>query len=98
MKAKKKSSFKNKFFVTLIGFFILIFIVTSFFGEKGLIEIYKLRREYKNLQREIELLKREKKLLEDEIKELEKNPRAVEKEARMKLWLIKPYEVVIVLK
>ena len=98
MKIKKKSSLKNKFFVTLIGFFILIFIVTSFFGEKGLIEIYELRSEYKNLQKEIELLKKEKKLLENEIRELEKNPEAVENEARVKLWLIKPYEIVIVLK
>jgi len=98
MKRKKKTSFKNKFFITLIGFFILIFLITSFFGEKGLIEIYKLRKEYKNLQKEIELLKKEKKLLEEELKQLENNPQAIEEEARIKLWLIKPDEIVIVFK
>jgi cell division protein FtsB len=98
MRKKKVNSFKNKFFICLIGFFVLIFLVTSFFGEKGLIEIYKLRKEYKNLQKEIELLKKEKKLLEEEIKELESNPEAIEEEARIKLWLIKPDEIVIVFK
>jgi len=98
MRKKKKASFKNKFFITIIGFFILIFIITSFFGEKGLIEIYKLRKEYKNLQKEIELLKKEKEQLEEELKQLENNPQAVEEEARIKLWLIKPDETVIVFK
>ncbi len=98
MRKKKKASFKNKIFITIIGFFILIFIITSFFGEKGLIEIYKLRKEYKNLQKEIELLKKEKEQLEEELKQLENNPQAVEEEARIKLWLIKPDETVIVFK
>lgn len=98
MKKKKSSSFKNKFLLCLIGFLVLIFIISSLFGEKGLIEIYTLRREYKNLQREIELLKKEKMLLEKEIQELKINPEAVEEEARTKLWLMKPEEKVIVLK
>ncbi len=98
MRKKKSSSFKNKFLACLIGFFVLIFLITSFFGEKGLIEIYKLRKECQKLQEEIESLKMEKKTLEEEIKELEKNPEAVEEEARMKLWLMKPDEKVIVFK
>jgi cell division protein FtsB len=98
MKKKKSNSFKNKFLLCLIGFLVLIFIISSLFGEKGLIEIYKLRKEYKNLQKEIELLKKEKISLERELQELKNNPEAVEEEARTKLWLMKPEEKVIVLK
>ncbi|MFQ6082473.1 MAG: septum formation initiator family protein [Candidatus Aminicenantia bacterium] len=93
-----KKSRKRKLFLSGIGFILLIFLITSFFGEKGLIEIYQLRKEYKTLQKEIEALKREKEILEREIIKLKNNPEAIEGEARLKLWLMKSDEKMIVIK
>lgn len=40
----------------------------------------------------------EKRKLEREIEELKTNPEAVEKKAREKLWLMKPDEIVIIIR
>ena len=86
------------------GFFMLSSIhpsdalISSSFGKKGLIEIYRAQKEHNILLQEIEQLEIEKIRLEKEIEELKKNPKAVEKKAREKLWLVKPDEVVIIKK
>jgi cell division protein FtsB len=76
----------------------VVFLIASFFGRKGLIEIYRARKNYAALLEEIERLKAERSRLENEIKELMTNPKAVELEAREKLWLMKKDEKVIVKK
>nr|MBC8359135.1 septum formation initiator family protein [Candidatus Aminicenantes bacterium] len=78
--------------------FFVVLLLASFFGKKGLIEIYRVQREHKILFHEIARLEKEKKKLEREIEELKNNPKAVEKKAREKLWLMKPDEVVIIKK
>ena len=81
-----------------VGFFILVMLVTSFFGKKGYMDIYRTRKSCGALEAEFQRLEEQKKKLELEIRELETNPKAVEKEAREKLWLMKPDEKVIVTK
>ncbi|NIM57462.1 MAG: hypothetical protein GTO16_00765 [Candidatus Aminicenantes bacterium] len=97
-KEKENVSFKRKLLVAGLGFFFLVLLLASFFGKKGLIEIYQAQKEYKALVQEIERLEIEKERLIREIEELKKNPKAVEKKAREKLWLVKPDEVVIIKK
>lgn len=89
---------RRKLFTAGVGFFILVMLVTSFFGKKGYIDIYKARKSCRALEAELQRLEEQKKKLELEIRELETDPRAVEKEAREKLWLMKPDEKVIVIK
>ena len=95
---KDNTSFKRKLIVAGLGFFFLVLLLASFFGKKGLIEIYRAQKEHNILLQEIEQLEIEKIRLEKEIEELKKNPKAVEKKAREKLWLVKPDEVVIIKK
>jgi cell division protein FtsB len=95
---KDNISFRRKLIVAGLGFFFLVLLLASFFGKKGLIEIYRAQKEHKVLLQEIEQLEIEKIRLEKEIEELKKNPKAVEKKAREKLWLVKPDEVVIIKK
>jgi cell division protein FtsB len=97
-KAKKPISLRKKILVAGLGFLFLVLLISSFFGKKGLIEIYRAKRNSKALVQEIEHLKEEKSRLEKEIVELERNPKAVEKEAREKLGLAKPDEKVIIKK
>ena len=97
-KEKNNLSFRRKLLIAGLGLFFLVLLLASFFGKKGLIEIYRAQREHEALLQEIERLEDEKSKLEKEIEELEKNPKSVEKKAREKLWLVKPDEIVIVKK
>ena len=97
-KAKKSFSLRKKIVIGGLGFLFFVLLISSFFGKKGLIEIYRAKRNSRALVQEIERLKEEKSRLEREIEELERNPKAVEKEAREKLGLVKPDEKVIIKK
>lgn len=78
--------------------FILVLFMASFFGEKGLIEIFRAKKQQKALIQELEDLRKKRDQLIREIEELESNPKAYEKKAREKLWLMKPDEIVIIKK
>jgi cell division protein FtsB len=80
------------------AFLFLVFLIASFFGERGLFEIYQTQKKKNTLVEEKEKLLAEKKKLEREIEELKTNPEAVERKAREKLWLMKPDEIVILLR
>ena len=97
-KKKSKVSFKKKLVFTGVAFLLLVIIITSFFGQKGLLEIFRARNRHKSLLQELEKLERTKARLEQEIDELENKPEAVELEARGELWLMKKDEKVIVKK
>jgi cell division protein FtsB len=71
-------------------------LIASFFGERGLIEVYQAQRKRDSLIREKTLLLERKQKLVRDIQELRENPNAVEEKAREKLWLMKPDELVIV--
>lgn len=78
------------------GFLFLVLLVASFFGKRGLIEIYQARKSKQELLQKIEVLQNKKSQLKKDIEELKENPEAVEKKARKKLWLVRPDEIVIV--
>ena len=91
-------SLRRKIALAAVFFFFVVLLISSLFGKKGMIEIYKARKNYETLLREIDDLEAKKSRLQQEILALEKDPEAVEREAREKLWLMKPDEKVIVKK
>jgi len=95
---RKKTSLRRKLALTAVAFFFLVILISSLFGKKGLIEIYRAKSRYEALLQEVRTLEGRKSQLQKEIEALRNDPRAVEKEAREKLWLIKPDEKVIVKK
>ncbi len=95
---RKGSSLRRKVVLAAVAFFFLVLLISTLFGKKGLIEIYRVRKNYEALLREVQTLEARKIELQKEIEELQTNPQAVEKEAREKLWLIKPDEKVVVKK
>lgn len=98
LEEQKKTSLRRKLALAAVAFFFLVMLISSLFGKKGLIEIYRAKSHYEALLQAIRRLEAEKSQLQKEIEALENDPRAVEKEAREKLWLIKPDEKVIVKK
>ena len=95
-KDKSSSSFKKKAIIGGVGFLLFVLTVTSFFGKRGLIEIYRTKRSQEVLLQKIEQLEARKGKLERDIEELQKNPKAVEKKAREKLGLVIEGEIVII--
>jgi cell division protein FtsB len=95
---RKSPSLRKKLILAAVGFFFLVLLISSLFGKKGLIEIYRAKKKYGALVQEINRLETQKSKLVREIEDLEKNPLAVEKEAREKLGLMKPEEKVIIKK
>ena len=95
-KDKSSSSFKKKVIIGGIVFLLFVLTLTSFFGKRGLIEIYRTRRKQEALLQKIEKLEERKVKLERDIEELQNNPKAIEKKAREKLGLVKEDEIVII--
>lgn len=95
-KDKSSSSFKKKVIIGGVGFLLFVLTVASFFGKRGLIEIYRTKHSQEVLLQKIEQLEARKGKLERDIEELQKNPKAVEKKAREKLGLVKEGEIVII--
>ena len=95
-KEKNPASFKRKIVIGGLGFLLFVLTVASFFGKRGLIEIYRTRRKQEVLLQRIEQLEARRGKLERDIEELRTNPKAVEKKAREKLGLVKEGEIVII--
>ena len=89
-------SFRNKLLTAVLVFLFLVLIIASFFGKKGLIEVYNAQKSKDSLLEEIEQLGKIKKGLEIEIKQLESNPKSYEAKARDQLGLVYPDELLII--
>ena len=89
-------SFRNKLLTAALVFLFLVLIIASFFGKKGLIEVYNAQKRKDSLFEEIEQLEKTKKGLEREIKELESNPKSYEAKARDQLGLVYSDEILII--
>jgi len=89
-------SFRNKLLTAVLVFLFLVLIIASFFGKKGLIEVYNAQKSKDSLLEEIEQLKKIKKGLEIEIEQLESNPKSYEAKARDQLGLVYPDELLII--
>ena len=67
-------------------------------GEKGLLALLQARREYAALERSLERAREENAGLRDMARRLREDPAAIEEQARRELGLIKPGEVLFIVK
>jgi cell division protein FtsB len=95
-KEERNTSLRKKLLIAGLAFLFFVLLMTSFFGQKGLLEIRRAQKRHDALLQEMKDLEKDKARLEKEIEELLKKPEAVDKEAREKLWLMKPDEIVII--
>lgn len=92
--AKTGMSFKSKLLIAAVSFLFLVLVIASFFGNKGLIEIYRIGRSTRALELQVEQLRRQRDDLLREIEELKNDPQAVREKAR-ELGLGSPDEKII---
>lgn len=82
----------------LLVFVTLVLVIDALIGEKGLMESMRARRQYDQLARSLEDLRRQNARLRDDARRLREDPTAIESLAREELGLVRPGEVVFILK
>ncbi len=79
-------------------FITAVIIIDAIAGEKGLLSLLQARREYAALERSLERARAENAELRDMARRLREDPAAIEEQARRELGLIKPGEVLFIVK
>ncbi len=96
--SKTETPLKRKA-VSLALFLILAAsALNALFGDRGLLVLLKVRQEIESLDREIAMLRAENQRILEEIHSLKTSPLAVERLARENLGLVKPGEVVLLIR
>jgi len=84
----------NKRILVTILLLVSVMIFFTFFGDKGLLQVYRLRRELKEIERVNTKLQKENDKLRAEIDNLRTNKKYIEELARRELGLVKKGEIV----
>jgi cell division protein FtsB len=82
----------------LLVFVTLVLVINALVGERGLMETLRARRHHQELVTSIERLRAENARLRDEARRLLADPATIEGLARRELGLIKPGEVLFIIK
>jgi cell division protein FtsB len=73
-------------------------ILNALFGDRGFIEMLKARRELQALEQEISAIQAENQKLLEDIRALKTSPLAIERLAREQLGLVKPDELILLIR
>ena len=84
----------NKRVLITVLMLVSLMIFFTFFGEKGLLQVYRLRRELREIERVNMELRQENERLRGEIGNLRTNKKYIEELARRELGLVKKGEIV----
>jgi cell division protein FtsB len=79
-------------------FITAVIVIDAIAGEKGLLALLEARREYSALERSLERARTENAELRETARRLREDPTAIEEQARRELGLIKPGEVLFIVK
>ncbi|MCX6553239.1 MAG: septum formation initiator family protein [Acidobacteria bacterium] len=73
-------------------------LAIEFFGDRGLVQVIEARRELASLERDVARLRDQNRALQRDVQRLTDDPSAIEELARRDLGLIRPGEVVFILR
>ena len=82
----------------LLMFVTLVLVADAVVGEKGLVESVRARRQYREVAAALESKRRENGRLRETVRRLRDDPGAIESLAREQLGLIRPGEVLFIIK
>ena len=88
----------RRLFRHVLVFITLVIVVDAIAGEKGLLALLEARREYAALERSLARARTENAELRETARRLREDPEAIEEAARRELGLIKPGEVLFIVK
>ena len=90
---KGYKGYKRRILIPIL-LLVSVMIFFTFFGDKGLLQVYRLRRELKEIERANMELRQENERLRGEIDNLRTNKKYIEELARRELGLVKKGEIV----
>jgi cell division protein FtsB len=82
----------------VLTFVAIILLVNAIVGDRGLFETWRARRQYSVLADGIATLRGENHSLRDRARRLREDPATIESEARQELGLIRPGEILVVVR
>jgi cell division protein FtsB len=82
----------------LLVFVTVVLVVDALVGEKGLMESMRARRHYREVAASLEALQRENDRMTEEVRRLTDDPATIESVARQELGLMRPGEVLFIIK
>jgi cell division protein FtsL len=85
---------KKKHLLLLILIPLLILGVLTFFGEKGILQLFRLKKEVVQIKERNTKLEEENQKLREEVKRLQKDKRYIEEIARKELGMVKEGEII----
>ena len=85
---------KKKRLLLLILISFLIFGTLTFFGEKGILQLFRLRMELVRVKEKNSKLEEENQKLKEEVKRLKSDKRYIEEIARKELGMVKEGEII----
>jgi len=89
---------RRRTFQLLLVFVTLVLVLNALVGDRGLTETLRARRQHQDLMTSIERLRSENARLRDEARRLRSDPATIEALARQELGLIKPGEMLFIIK
>jgi cell division protein FtsB len=89
---------RRKTLQLLLVFVTLVLVINALIGERGLKETLRARKTHADIAMAIERLRAENARLRDEVRRLRFDPAAIEALARQQLGLIKPGEILFIIK
>lgn len=73
-------------------------LIDAVAGEKGLLALFEARRQFEAIERSLGAARAENAALREQARRLREDPGAIEEEARRELGLLKPGEVLFIIK
>jgi cell division protein FtsB len=92
------SGYRRRAVHLLLVFVSLVLVIDALIGEKGLVKSMQARQHYRAVAASLETLRRDNAKLRDEMRRLNEDPATIESVAREQLGLIRPGEIVFILK
>ena len=89
---------RRKTLQLLLLFVTLVLVINALVGERGLMETLRARRQYHELKVAIDRLRGENDRLREQARRLRSDPGTIEALARQELGLIRPGEVLFIIK
>ena len=96
--SKTETSLKRKALSLALFLILAASALNALFGDRGLLELLKVRGKIESLDQEIAMLRAENRRILAEVRSLKTSPLAVERLARENLGLVKPGEVVLLIR
>ena len=92
------TGFRRRAVHLLLVFVSLVLVIDALIGDKGLVKSIQARQHYRSVAASLETLRRDNAKLRDEVRRLNEDPATIESVAREQLGLIRPGEIVFILK